>query len=204
MKGSNVTLSSTFEGMNYIGENSEFDGRIGYASYIGHDSCILGSVGRYCCIAACVKVVNGFHPMNYISMHPAFFNRSNCTGLNYYNDETVKETRYADGNNRYTIVVGNDVWIGFGATILAGIHIGDGAVVAAGSVVTKDVPDYSIVAGNPARILRYRFSDKQIKDLKHIRWWDKSIDWIKSNAEKFTKPGLFLSEFIEESDGDTL
>ena len=204
MKGANVTISSTFEGMNYIGENSEFDGRIGYASYIGHDSCIMGCVGRYCCIAAGVRVVNGFHPMNYVSMHPAFFNSNNCTGVSYFNDDSVEEMRYADENKRYTIVVGNDVWIGFGAVILAGIHIGDGAVVAAGSVVTKDVPDYSIVAGNPARIIRFRFNKEEIFHLKRIRWWDKSIDWTKKNAELFNKPELFFSECTEESDGGVL
>ena len=69
-----------------------------------------------------------------------------------------------------------------------GIKIGNGAIVAAGSVVTKDVPDYAIVAGVPARIIKYRFSEDIILYLQNLKWWEKDIDWIKSNIESFQKP----------------
>lgn len=74
--------------------------------------------------------------------------------------------------SRGDILVGNDVWIGFGATVLSGVTLGDGAVVAARAVVSKDVPPYSVVAGNPAREIRRRFSDSTIADLLEVRWWD--------------------------------
>ena len=80
----------------------------------------------------------------------------------------------ADGNPavRGDIVIGNDVWVTFGSYVLSGVTIGDGAVVATGSVVTKDVPPYAIVGGNPAKLIKYRFSDEQIAALLEIKWWD--------------------------------
>jgi acetyltransferase-like isoleucine patch superfamily enzyme len=81
------------------------------------------------------------------------------------------------------IVIGNDVWIGYGATILSGVTIGDGAVIGARSVVTRDVPPYCIAAGNPARVLRPRFSPEVVQWLQELRWWDWDIDTIRANAK---------------------
>jgi serine acetyltransferase len=80
------------------------------------------------------------------------------------------------------IVIENDVWIGAKATIMSGIKISNGSIVAAGSVVTKDVPPYAIVAGNPAKIVKYRFSEDQIKKLLCISWWDWDVQKIRDNA----------------------
>lgn len=77
------------------------------------------------------------------------------------------------------------MWIASGANVLHGVTIGDGAVVGAGSIVTKDVPPYAIVVGNPARILKYRFDDKIIEELLKIKWWDFSDEVIKGNIELF-------------------
>ncbi|MFB3763719.1 MAG: DapH/DapD/GlmU-related protein [Methanotrichaceae archaeon] len=77
------------------------------------------------------------------------------------------------------IHIGNDVWIGMNATILSGVTVGDGAVIGADSVISHDVGDYEIVAGNPAKHIRYRFSEDQIEALKRIRWWDWPIEKIK-------------------------
>lgn len=82
-------------------------------------------------------------------------------------------------------IIGNDVAIMVDAIILSGVKVGDGAVVGAGAVVTKDVPPYAIVAGNPARIIKYRFCEKQIKALLRIRWWDWTIEEIKEYKEYF-------------------
>jgi acetyltransferase-like isoleucine patch superfamily enzyme len=72
------------------------------------------------------------------------------------------------------VVIGNDVWIGTGAIILRGLSVGDGAVIGAGAVVTKDVPPYAIVAGNPARVIKYRFEEAVIKRIQASKWWEMS------------------------------
>ncbi len=79
--------------------------------------------------------------------------------------------------------IGHDVWIGYGATILSGISIGNGAVVGARSVVTKDVAPYSIVAGNPAKFIRFRFDPERIDYLQELCWWDWSVEKIKNNMD---------------------
>lgn len=80
-------------------------------------------------------------------------------------------------------VIGNDVWIGRGAAVLSGVTVGDGAVLGAYSVVAKDVPPYAIVAGNPARVIRKRFTDKQISELLEIQWWQWPLDVIRKNVD---------------------
>jgi hypothetical protein len=90
-----------------------------------------------------------------------------------------------DSESKGSVIIGNDVWVGAGAIILSGVKIGDGAIVAAGAVVTKDVPPYSIVGGNPAKLIRYRFSEDQIAKLLSIRWWNWSEDRIRANIDSF-------------------
>jgi serine acetyltransferase len=94
------------------------------------------------------------------------------------------------------IIIENDVWIGAKATIMSGVRIGNGAIVAAGSVVSKDVPPYAIVAGNPAKVVKYIFSDEQIKKLLSIAWWNWDEQKIKDNA--MTMWSNNIDEFIEK------
>lgn len=84
-------------------------------------------------------------------------------------------------DKRRDTIIGNDVWFGTNSTIMLGVKIGDGAIIGACSVVTKDVPPYSIVAGNPAKIVRYRFPDEIIEQLLKIKWWDWDYDKITRN-----------------------
>lgn len=96
-------------------------------------------------------------------------------------------------------IIGNDVAVMTDALILSGVKIGDGAIVGAGAVVTKDVPPYAIVAGNPARILKYRFSEEQIKALLRIRWWDWTIEEIKEFKDYFyAGVDTFISKAFEK------
>tara|TARA_R110002073_G_scaffold88327_2_gene209687 strand:- start:81 stop:626 length:546 start_codon:yes stop_codon:yes gene_type:complete len=96
------------------------------------------------------------------------------------------------------IKVGNDVWIGATSTIMSGITIGDGAIIGAGSMVTKDVPPFAIVAGNPSKIVKYRFTEEQIEKLLQISWWDWEEDKIKDNAMSMWSSNIddFIIKFL--------
>ena len=89
-----------------------------------------------------------------MSIHPAFYSLSNYTGLTFSIDKQFSEYRYADAGSKADVIIGNDVWIGQGAKIIAGVTVHDGAVIAAGAIATKDVPPYAIVGGVPAKVIR--------------------------------------------------
>ena len=102
---------------------------------------------------------------------------------------------YPVGKNKGPIVIGNDVWIGVSAYILNGVTIGDGAIVAAYSVVTKNVPPFSLVAGNPAKIKKYRFSKEIIKKLLKIRWWEWDVETVKERIADFLDVNTFIKKY---------
>ena len=185
-KNANIGLKSSFEGSNKIGENTSFSGKMGRCSYIGANSVVFANVGRYCSIATDVITVSGKHPTkDWVTTHPAFFSTAKQCGTTY-----VSESCFPEKTN--PAVIGNDVWIGYGARILGGVKIGDGAIVAAGAVVTQDVPDYAIVGGVPAKVIRYRFTEEQIQKLQKIRWWEKDEQWLAKHADKFSQIDTFI------------
>lgn len=120
-------------------------------------------IGRYCSIAAEVRFImnGGNHPTNWLTTYPfPIFGQGWETAMP------------ATWPSRGDTIVGNDVWIGYGAIVMPGIRIGDGAIIATATVVTRDVPAYAIVGGNPGAILRYRFDEATIARLLSIRWWN--------------------------------
>ena len=126
-------------------------------------------IGRYCCFASDIYILNGNHPLNNKSLHPFFYNPV----FGHVDDLSITRTR---------LVVGNDVWISQGAIITPSVScIGDGAVVGAGSVVTEDVAPFAVVAGNPARVIKYRFGEELVNKIVESRWWDKSIEELKAD-----------------------
>jgi acetyltransferase-like isoleucine patch superfamily enzyme len=134
-------------------------------------------IGAFCAIASEVLFIcHADHPTETASNF----------GLQDQILKTKKTMEYL--RTKGPIVLGNDVWIGARATIMSGVTIGDGAVVAACSVVTKDVPPYAIVAGNPARFIKYRFSEDTIAAMLKIRWWEWPIERIKHEKAAFDLP----------------
>lgn len=130
-------------------------------------------IGRYCSFAKDVSVLNGNHPLKFKSLHPFFYNPV----LKYVDQLLITRTKLS---------VGHDVWIGQNALILPSVSLIDnGAVIGAGSVVTKNVPPFAVVAGNPAKIIKYRFSQKTIEQIMQSEWWNKDIDEIKHNEMEF-------------------
>ncbi|MEN8662498.1 MAG: CatB-related O-acetyltransferase [Lentimonas sp.] len=103
--------------------------------------------------------------------------------------QSYEEFLYSDTEHRYFSEIGSDVWIGARVTILGGVRIGHGAVIATGSVVTKDVDPYSIVGGVPAKHIRHRFDEGQRKAILQDPWWDKDEVWIQANLNLFTDKG---------------
>lgn len=139
---------------------------------INHDKLIIG---KFCSIACGAKFLfnSANHALSSLSTYPfpIFFEEWGLDG---------KEVATA-WDNKGDIVIGNDVWIGYEAVILAGVTIGDGAVIGARSVVTRDVPPYTIVGGTPAKPIRNRFSDETIASLLALQWWNWSSEKIAQN-----------------------
>lgn len=129
------------------------------------------TIGRYCAIGTNVKIGNGEHPTNWLSINSCqFVQKFHSYDKILMNKITIKEWQVY----KHTYI-GNDVWIGANAFIKDGVTIGDGAIIGACTVVTKDVPPYAIVVGNPGKIIRYRFSQEIIDELLKLKWWNYDI-----------------------------
>lgn len=143
-------------------------------------------IGNYCSIAQDVLIfLGGNHRVDWISTYPFAFNDS---------FDSVGEIK-GHPSTKGDVKIGNDVWIGYGATILSGVTIGNGAVIGTRSVVAKNVPAYAVVVGNPAKIVKYRFTQEHIDMLEKIAWWNwpkekveaRVIDLSSDNIENFVK-----------------
>lgn len=137
-------------------------------------------IGKFCMIASGVTfIMNGAnHQMNGITAYPFYI-----FGNGWEKATPQPEELPYKGDT----VIGNDVWIGANATIMPGVHIGDGAIIATNSTVTKDVEPYAIVGGNPANVLRKRFSEEKIKELLEMQWWNWDVKKITENLTYLTK-----------------
>jgi acetyltransferase-like isoleucine patch superfamily enzyme len=157
-------------------------------SYVARDSQVHhATIGKFCCIGPQVLIGLGEHPSkDFVSSHPMFYSE-----IGQANPVIVARSLF----NEYPhTTIGHDVWIGARAIIRSGITIGNGAIIASGAVVTKDVAPYSIVGGVPAQHIRFRFTDDEIAKLERLRWWDNDLAWFKQNAEAMRDVKTLLSK----------
>lgn len=149
--------------------------KIGRFTYFAEGTRVNNArIGSFCSIGPHVIIGAGTHPIKYfVSTHPMFFSTGKQAQV------TFADKSYFD--ELCPITIGNDVWIGAKAYICDGITIGDGAIIAAGAVVTKNIPPYAMVGGVPAKVIRYRFSEEQISFLLKDAWWNKDIHWLKEH-----------------------
>ncbi|SEI94156.1 virginiamycin A acetyltransferase [Kandleria vitulina] len=168
--------------------DKEFESHVTHLYEWNNDKLIIG---KFCQIASGVEfIMNGAnHQMNAVSTFPFYTLEGWDMNAPSIEDLPLK------GDT----IIGNDVWIGQNATILPGVHIGDGAIIGANSVVGSDVEAYTIVAGNPARLIRKRFDDELTSLLLKYKWWDQSIEDIQELIPIITNHDLeFVKEFLKD------
>lgn len=182
-RSSTIHLTSKLEsGTSFNNSN------LGRHSFCGYDCDIDNAdIGNFVSIANSVVIGGGRHPMEWVAMSPVFYEGRDSVKAKF-------STHKRDPIN--PVIIGHDVWIGRSAIVLAGVEVGIGAVVGAGAVVTKNVPAYAVVAGNPARLIRYRFSDSIIRRLLCTRWWELPDDRLHDLGQYFNDVERFL-EIIE-------
>lgn len=190
---SRVARSTELSRNVYIGFGSVVAaGKVGRYTFINDYGLIdrnVSSIGSFCSIAYNARIGLGGHPTDWVSSHPFAYQAK----YNFRSDNI----QYSSNDNPETII-GNDVWIGVNATILAGVKVGDGAIIGAHSLVTKDVEPYSIVIGSPARHLRFRFNEKTVNALMELKWWEWDNEKIKANISLFSDPEKLIAKFTEE------
>ena len=165
-----------FDGKNAVPDRCNFSGnvKIGYATTLGYNNLLSGTIaiGKYCQLGADVALHATNHPIAYMT---TYINHNLFQG----------ELKQLKEEN--TITIGHDVWIGHGVIVVGNVTIGNGAIVAAGSVVTKDVEAYAIVAGVPAKTIRKRYAETIINEIETLNWWDKSEDELEKLKPLFFK-----------------
>jgi len=169
-------------------------GKYSYGPLCNHR--LVESIGSFCSFALGTDVVEN-HPIQYISTHPFMYhsvksNDNNCENEVWRFSGIIPKGKV--GKYR-KITIGNDVWLGKNVIITNGSNIGNGVIAGAGAVITKDVPDYAVVCGVPAKIIRYRYTPDQIESLNKIAWWDWTDDEIRERYDDFFLP---INEFIDK------
>ena len=163
-------------------------------------------IGRYCSINGTARIWNN-HPSKYVTTSPILDHRVFSPSYKEYMRRRGFCERYGTHHdnhpfedsplrNNKPVEIGNDVWIGANVILLPGVKIGDGAILAAGAVVTKDVEPYAIVGGVPAKLIKYRFSQEKREKLLRIQWWSWDEERIEENIELFYDPDKFLETIV--------
>ena len=158
---------------------------LGDFSYMGEHCCVADAqIGRFTAIANHVRIGAPNHPMDRASQHRFTY----CP--EYYDAQAERDNGFFADRRADRVIIGNDVWIGYGVIVLPGVAVGDGAVLAAGAVVTKDVPPYTIVGGVPAKVIRARFAADIAAQLQAIAWWNWPLEKLMANLADFQSSDL--------------
>jgi len=179
---------SSFGMFNTLQDNVSLNNvNIGDYSYVSFNTSISKTeIGKFSSIGPNCRIGLGKHPSDtFVSTHPAFFSSTKRAQMTFSDKNYFKEME--------NIKIGNDVWLGANIIVLDGLNIADGVIIAAGSVVTKDIPAYAIVGGVPARIIKYRFKEETIKKLLEFKWWNKDIAFLKKNFKNFHNINSFFN-----------
>lgn len=162
------------------------DSTVSRFSYVGNYCTVVNtSIGSFCSIADNCIIGGESHPIGWVSTSPVFHHGKNVLSKNFSTHlyKTSKKT-----------TLGNDVWIGSSCHLKSGISVGNGAIIGMGSVVTKDVEPYTIVAGNPARLIRKRFDDEIVVELQTLKWWEYDDSKLNLLSQYITKPNDFIMQ----------
>jgi len=163
-------------------------GKVGAHTYISNNTDVENAeIGKFCSIADHCRIGMSGHSLQLLSTSPVFTQKKNAL-----QESWVKEDVFKHKSEEERVYLGNDVWVGSHALINGGVHVGDGACIAAGAVVVKDVSPYAIVGGVPAKVLRYRFSTEIIEELLRLKWWDKKDVELKCNLTDFQTDNITM------------
>jgi len=153
----------------------------------------LESAGSFVSIAVNVSLAFRNHPIHLVTTHSMI----TYAQLGFIKKDKCHEYDAIEKRNE-RVKIGNDVWIGQNVTILPGVTINDGAIVGAGAVVTRDVPSYAIVGGNPAHVIKYRFDEETIQGLLEVRWWDWPDKTIRERIDDFYNTKKFVEKYSKK------
>lgn len=194
-------IKSRLLGPVFLNRLSQIGPDVVFGKYSGmNENCYVAraTVGAYCAIGARTAINPFNHPVDWLSINEFQYHPNSFDWVPEYRDLDRLE-RTPDMFRHVTI--GNDVWTGHNVNVMAGVSVGDGAIIGAGSVVTKDVPPFAIVAGVPARVVRMRFSDAVIERLLRVKWWDLELSELSALPFRDVERCLDRIEDIRERRG---
>lgn len=188
-----ISDDDVFEGNNNIGGRIH-KSRIGYGTYIVGENGYIHDckIGRFCSIASNCHIGLGDHTLDMVSTSPLFYSAHSLLPENFL-AQSIPLPEQTISDTKYKVIIGNDVWMGYNVCVKEGVTIGDGAIIGAKSLVTRDIPPYAVAVGTPAKVIKYRFTPEQIQKLLAIKWWDRDLSWIRENLPAFRDIDTFIA-----------